>query len=105
MPKIFHPVARIDEIAPGQLRYVEAGGRAICLANVDGMILALDNACTHERASLADGTLEGERLRCPLHDGAFNVVSGEPDRYPASYPLKTYSVRIEEGVILVGIRP
>lgn len=104
MPKNFHSVARLEEIAPGELMYVEAGGKAICLANVNGEILALDNTCTHERASLSDGTLVGDRLQCPLHGGAFNAFSGEPERYPAVYPVKTYSVRVEDGVILVGIR-
>lgn len=104
MAKVFHPVARVDEIAPGELRYVEAGGRAICLANVGGEIVALGNTCTHERASLSEGTLRGQWLQCPLHGGAFNVFSGEPERYPAVFPVKTYSVRVEDGVILVGVR-
>jgi nitrite reductase/ring-hydroxylating ferredoxin subunit len=104
MPKVFHPVANAGDIAPGELKYVEAGDRAICLANVAGEILALDNACTHERASLSDGTLEGTRLQCPVHGGVFDAFSGEPLRYPAVHPVKTYSVRIEDGVILVGIR-
>lgn len=104
MPKVFHPVLKVGDIGPGELRYVEAGGRAICLANVDGEILALDNACTHERAPLAEGTLEGTRLQCPVHGGVFDAVSGEPLRYPAVQPVKTYSVRIENGVILVGVR-
>ena len=104
MPKLFHPVAGLDEIAPGELRYVEAGGKTICLANVRGEIVAVDNTCTHERASLSDGSLDGDVLECPLHGGAFNVFSGEPERYPASHPVKTYSVRIEDDVILVGIR-
>lgn len=104
MPKTFHPVAKIGDIAPGELRYVEVAGKAICLANVHGEILALDNTCTHERAPLSEGTLHGEVLECPRHGGAFNAFSGEPERYPAVYPVKTYSVRVENGKILVGIR-
>ena len=104
MPKVFHPVARADEIAPGELKYVEVGDRAICLANVGGEILALDNACTHEGASLSEGTLSGTRLECPVHGGVFDAFSGEPLRYPVVHPVKTYSVEIEDGVILVGIR-
>lgn len=104
MPKIFHPVAKADELEPGELMYAEAGGKAICLANVDGEILALDNSCTHERAPLSEGTLHGEVLECPRHGGAFNAFSGEPERYPAVFPVKTYSVRIENGEIHVGIR-
>jgi 3-phenylpropionate/trans-cinnamate dioxygenase ferredoxin subunit len=104
MPKVFHAVAKVEEIAPGELKYVEARGRAICLANVDGEILALDNACTHEGASLSEGTLAGTRLQCPVHGGVFDAFSGEPLRYPAVHPVKTYSVEIEDGVISVGIR-
>jgi nitrite reductase/ring-hydroxylating ferredoxin subunit len=104
MPKVFHPVAREGELAPGELKYVEAGGKAICLANVDGEILAVDNTCTHERASLSEGTLDGTRLQCPVHGGIFDAFSGEPLRYPAVHPVKTYSVRVEDGVILIGIR-
>ncbi len=104
MPKIFHAVARIDELAPGEMKYVEVADRAICLANVNGEILALDNACTHEGAPLSEGTLEGTRLECPVHGGVFDAFSGEPLRYPVVHPVKTYSVEIEHGVISVGIR-
>lgn len=104
MPKTYYTVARINDIQPGELRYVEAGGKAICLANVDGEILALDNACTHEQASLSDGAIAGDRIECPLHGGAFDIRSGEPMSYPASFPVKTYSVEIDGGDIKVGIR-
>lgn len=104
MSKTFYRVANIGDMQPGELRYVEAGGKAICLANVGGEVYALNNACTHEHASLADGSIDGERLECPLHGGAFNVVSGEPENYPVSWPVKTYSVRIEGDEIFVGIR-
>lgn len=104
MPKVFHPVAKVGDLDHGELMYVEAGGKAICLGNVNGEIVAVDNTCTHEHAPLADGTLDSDRLECPLHGGAFNIFTGEPEQYPASYPVKTYSVRLEEDEILVGIR-
>lgn len=104
MPLVYHLVARVGDLESGELRYVEAGGRAICLANVGGEILALDNACTHEHASLSDGATDGDRIECPLHGGAFDVRSGEPLSYPAVYPIKTYRVEIEGEEIRVGIR-
>jgi len=104
MPRIYHFVAKLSDIQPGELRYVEAGGKAICLANVNGEILALDNACTHERASLSDGTIRGDTLECPRHGGMFDVHSGEPVRYPVVQPVKTYRVEIDGDEIRVGIR-
>ncbi len=104
MPVVYHTVARVGDIRVGELRYAEAGDTTICLANVNGEILALDNACTHERAPLCDGSLTGDRLECPLHGGAFNVRSGEPLSYPAVFPVKTYRVEIDGDKIRVGIR-
>jgi nitrite reductase/ring-hydroxylating ferredoxin subunit len=104
MPVVYHTVARVGDLQPGELCYVEAGGKAICLANVDGEIVALDNACTHERAPLSDGAITGDRIECPLHGGAFNVRSGEPMSYPAVFPVKTYRVEIDGDQIRVGIR-
>ena len=104
MPRTYYPVAKVGDIEPGELRYVEAGGKAICLANVDGEILALDNTCTHERASLSEGAIHGDRIECPLHGGAFDIHSGEPTNYPAVFPVKTYSVEIDGDEIKVGIR-
>jgi len=104
MPVVYHTVARVGDLQPGELRYVKAGSKAICLANVDGEIVALDNACTHERAPLSDGAITGDRIECPLHGGAFNVRSGEPLSYPAVFPVKTYRVEIDGDQIRVGIR-
>src|SRR3712207_7511553 len=33
----------------------------------DGEIFAIDDTCTHQDASLADGWLEGCEVECPLH--------------------------------------
>jgi hypothetical protein len=43
----FVKVARADEIAPGEARAVEAGGKRIALFNVDGTFHAIDDTCTH----------------------------------------------------------
>lgn len=104
MPRTWYTVAHVGDIQPGELMYVEAGEKAICLANVSGEIVALDNACTHEGAPLSDGALDGGRLQCPLHGGAFDARSGEPVAYPASYPVKTYRVEVDGHEIRVGIR-
>ncbi len=104
MPRIYYTVASVGDIQPGELRYVEANGKAICLANVGGEILAPDNACTHEQAPLSDGAIIGDQIECPLHGGAFDIRSGEPTNYPAVQPVKTYRVEIDGDDIKVGVR-
>ncbi|MCH8205630.1 MAG: non-heme iron oxygenase ferredoxin subunit [Chloroflexi bacterium] len=96
------PVAKVGELAAGEMKLVEAGDRAIVLLNVEGELYALDNECTHAGCDLADGDLEGNILECPCHGSRFNVVTGAVENPPAVEPVPTYPVRIEGDDVLVG---
>ncbi|ASR37917.1 bifunctional 3-phenylpropionate/cinnamic acid dioxygenase ferredoxin subunit [Prauserella marina] len=67
---------------------------------------AIDDTCTHQDASLADGWLEGCFVECPLHAAAFDVRTGQPTCLPAKRPVATYPVLLSDGVLYVdsGIR-
>ena len=49
----------------------------------DGEVYAIDDTCTHQDASLADGWLEGCLVECPLHASSFDLRTGEVDQPPA----------------------
>jgi nitrite reductase/ring-hydroxylating ferredoxin subunit len=101
---VFEKVARIGEIAPGEMMYVEVGDEPVCLINLDGEIHALNDVCTHEDASLADGTVEGDEVECPMHGGAFAIRTGEPTALPCVVPIETYAVRVVGDDVLVAAR-
>jgi nitrite reductase/ring-hydroxylating ferredoxin subunit len=90
----YHTVARVSDIGPGELMYVEAGDAFVCLINLDGELHALDDTCTHEEASLSDGTIDGDEIECPLHGGAFNIRTGEPTAFPVVVPIEKYELRV-----------
>ncbi len=96
-------VAALADLPPGRTLRVEAGRRAILLANVDGAVYACDDACTHEDSSLSLGSLEGELVKCTLHGSRFSVRTGRPQEEPAEEPLRTYPVRVEGADVLVRI--
>src|SRR5215813_10450812 len=98
----FVKVAHTQNIAPGELMRVEAHGRLICLANVDGTIYAVDDDCTHISGPLDQGELEGCVLTCPLHLARFDVCTGRVLRGPAQEDLQTYAVRIVGADIFVA---
>lgn len=77
---------------------------AIAVFNVDGHLYAVDDTCTHQDASLADGWLEGCFVECPLHSSTFDLRTGEPNSPPAREPLQTYVVRVDDGVIVIDLR-
>jgi|SRR3954454_9444160 3-phenylpropionate/trans-cinnamate dioxygenase ferredoxin subunit len=67
----------------------------------DGEIYAIDDTCSHQQASLADGWLEGCEIECPLHSSRFDLRTGAVDAPPARLPVRTHQVVIEDGVIHV----
>lgn len=100
----FTEIAKLDQIAPGQMACIEVEGRRVLLANVGGTLYATDDMCTHEDASLATGSLRGELVKCPLHGSRFSVRTGEPIEEPADEPLRCYPLRVEAGTVLIKLR-
>ena len=103
MTQEFVEVAKAGELREGTMRRFDVGGRRILLANVGGRLYAVDDACTHEEASLSAGVLKGELVKCPLHNSRFSVRTGEALEEPAEENLRTYPVREENGRVLIGV--
>ncbi|CAN7475633.1 non-heme iron oxygenase ferredoxin subunit [Acidovorax delafieldii] len=78
-------------------------GRDIALYGVGGEVFATDNICTHGHARLCDGFLEGPEIECPLHQGKFDVRSGQPTCAPVTEPLRSYPVKIEGGRVWLAL--
>ena len=91
----------VDELPPGESVRIP-GAPAIAVFNTeDGELYAIDDTCTHQDASLADGWLEGCFVECPLHAALFDLRTGMPSCLPAKAPVRTYAVVVDEGVIYV----
>ncbi len=73
-----------DELAPGTLRRVSVGELDLLLAHLPGGIVAVDDRCPHMSAPLSLGTLDGCIVACPLHEGRFDLCSGDPVRMPTT---------------------
>jgi nitrite reductase/ring-hydroxylating ferredoxin subunit len=99
----FVKVAKLNNIEDGELMAVEVEGEPICLAKVDGSIYAFTDNCTHISGPLNEGELDGEVLTCPWHGAQFNVRTGKVLRGPARQDIQTYSVEVEDDLILVSL--
>ena len=88
-------VASLDELKPGALMQVEAGGVKAVLANVDGTVCALKDRCSHADFPLSDGELEGGTLKCQHHGAKFDMCSGRALQLPAVRPVEAIEVRVE----------
>jgi 3-phenylpropionate/trans-cinnamate dioxygenase ferredoxin component len=82
---------------------VELNGVPLVIVKSEGEIYALDEFCTHEDVSLADGEVYDQTVECWLHGSCFDLRSGKPTGPPATRPLTTYQVRIDDGDVFVGL--
>ena len=100
----FERAAALADIPSGTMRRVSVRGRDVLIANADGEVLATDDTCTHEDASLSRGVLDGTIVRCPLHGATFDLRDGAPLDEPAEEPLRCHEVRVEDGAVFVRLR-
>ena len=56
----------------------------ILLVNTEKGVFATDDRCPHMSAPLSIGELDGCIVECPLHDGKFDLVSGDTAQMPTT---------------------
>ena len=99
----FVTVSGVATPEQGTLTAFEAGGEHIAVANVEDTHYAFDNLCPHRQCLLAEGHLEGTVVTCPCHGSQFAVTTGERLRGPAVRGVRTYTVRVDNGVLQIRI--
>jgi len=99
----FARVCAIDEIPEQGTFGVEVNGTPMVIIKSDGEVYALDEFCTHEEVSLVDGEIYDHTVECWLHGSCFDLRSGKPTGPPATKPLATYQIRVEDGDVYVAV--
>ncbi|HEV7224443.1 MAG TPA: Rieske 2Fe-2S domain-containing protein, partial [Pirellulales bacterium] len=96
--------ADADAVKEGAGLAVEANGKEIALFRVGDRVYAIDAACPHEGAPLAQGTVENGVVTCPWHGWTFNACTG-CSLTPANHDLGRYETLTEDGKIFVKPHP
>ncbi len=98
----FRFAAKLADISAGEGHTVEVAGREFALFREGETVHALDAACPHEGAPLAEGEFANGTVTCPWHGWTFNACTGcsidPPDQPVASWP-----VLIEDGNVLIKV--
>jgi len=91
----FVKVAHKSEIPKGEGVKISVQEKSIALFNVDGTIYAVNNICTHAGAPLAEGSLKGTKVTCPLHYAQFDVTTGKAAGGVAQKDLEKFEVKVD----------
>lgn len=101
-------VCTVEDLPAGEVRRLEVDP-PLAVFNVAGLLYAIDDTCTHAKASLSDGDVDPIdcTVECPFHIAQFDLRTGKPQSLPASKPVRTHTVEIRDGTItvLVGVAP
>jgi nitrite reductase/ring-hydroxylating ferredoxin subunit len=95
MPDGFIAVAKIGDLAPGEMKFAAVELERIVLANVEGSFYALRDVCGHRNAPLSRGKLEGCIIECPLHFAQFDIRTGKFVDGPVAADVAVYEVLVD----------
>jgi nitrite reductase (NADH) small subunit len=70
-------ICALGDIPPGEGRTFEVAGKQMAVFRMrSGDVYATQAECPHLQGPLADGLIGGTTLICPLHERAFDLVTG-----------------------------
>lgn len=67
----------VSKLGPGEKFRLAYPPFDVLVVNADGEAYAIEDACNHAGASLAEGRLRGCQISCPMHGYVFDVRTGE----------------------------
>ena len=100
----WHAVARIGDLAPGDVIAVEVEGIEMVLGLDGTRYFATQRQCVHQGGDLANGIIARGHLVCAHHGWRFSTATGRHDT-ASDVCLVTYAVRVNGGAIEVDPVP
>jgi nitrite reductase (NADH) small subunit/3-phenylpropionate/trans-cinnamate dioxygenase ferredoxin subunit len=98
----FCTVCRVEDLAQGEGKTVEACGKLIALFLENGQLYAIDDVCPHMGASLSGGCVQDGMVTCPWHAWRFRLSDGAWADCP-KIKIGCYPVRVEQGQVQIQV--
>ncbi|HZR28557.1 MAG TPA: Rieske (2Fe-2S) protein [Terriglobales bacterium] len=91
-----------DLPASGEAKEFTCGDKMICIANIEGVLSAMDNVCLHRGGPLGQGIVDGGKVICPWHGWEYDPKTGEASHNPTA-KVAVYPVKVEGDDVMVEI--
>ncbi len=96
-------IGAIDTLPRDRGIRVTIGEERIAMFRIGNEVFAVGDRCSHAEASLAEGEVFGTEVECPRHGSEFDLRTGEALSLPATRPVPTYPVSIEDGTVYLHL--
>lgn len=98
----FFPACKLSDMTDDVGVPVEVSGRLIAIFRTEGQYYAIDDACPHKGAPLADGLVDEKAVTCTWHGWRFSLETGCWLDSPRTR-VSTYPVRVSGEIVEIGI--
>ena len=96
-------VAKFSELESGTAHKVMVDGVPVAVVRIEYEVFAIADTCSHADISLSLGMVwcDTKQIECIKHGSAFNLVTGQPDTFPATQPVAVYSAKVVNDEVIV----
>ena len=92
----------LSDLVDRESKAVTVGGIELLLCLYNGQVFAIANRCSHADEPLSCGRVRNGWIACPAHGARFDLETGEVLGPPAIAPIRSFPVRVIEGMIEVA---
>ena len=99
-------ICRVDDVPEGEAKRFEVHGHELAVVNLgEEGFRAVGDVCSHAQAYLHEGDVDPDfgTIECPRHGSSFDLDTGRPTSLPATAPVPTYNVKVENEEVKVEI--
>lgn len=90
----------VEDVREGEGRRVLINEfEPVAVFRVGGRFFVTQDTCSHAKASLTDGWIEGFEVSCPVHDGRFDIRDGRPLCFPVTVPIVVFETETRDGAV------
>ncbi|GLW65031.1 (2Fe-2S)-binding protein [Actinomadura rubrobrunea] len=99
----FVKVCPLADIPVDGVLGVEVDDTPVALVRSGDEVFAVNDICSHAEVSLSEGEVYDGTIECWLHGSCFDLRTGKPTNPPATQPIATYRVKVQDGDVYVSL--
>jgi 3-phenylpropionate/trans-cinnamate dioxygenase ferredoxin subunit len=94
-------VDAVTSLSAGDVSLLDVDGTKVAVFNIGGRFYAIEDICSHDGGTLADGEVDGFEIECPRHGARFDLRTGKVTAPPAYEDIRVFGVRVRHGRVQV----
>ena len=94
------PLIELSALPEGRGRRVCKAGLDLALFKIGDTVYAIEDSCPHNGGSLSNGSVQGRRVKCPVHGLTFSLESVAQTSAP-TLEVKKFALHVEHGMVML----